>query len=156
MKKGLLKNGVFYAIVFLGIIGIVTWATGGSSGEQTTEIPASEFVTQLEENQIKKFTIQPNAGVYKITGEYRKAQPLKKESDSNINIFGSTETSSKSFTTSVLQNDSTVSKIDSLAKGNNIEVAPLPEESSGIWVTLLVSVLPLVIFVFFIYMMNIS
>ena len=153
MKKGLLKNGVFYAIVFLGIIGIVTWATGGSSGEQTTEIPASEFVTQLEENQIKKFTIQPNAGVYKITGEYRKAQPLKKESDSNINIFGSTETSSKSFTTSVLQNDSTVSKIDSLAKGNNIEVAPLPEESSGIWVTLLVSVLPLVIFVFFIYMM---
>ena len=107
MKKGLLKNGVFYAIVFLGIIGIVAWATGGSSGEQTTEIPASEFVTQLEENQIKKFPIQPNAGVYKITGEYRKAQPLKKESGSNINIFGSTETSSKNFTTSVLQNDST-------------------------------------------------
>ncbi|MGB3160142.1 ATP-dependent zinc metalloprotease FtsH [Carnobacterium sp.] len=153
MKKGLLKNGVFYAIVFLGIIGIVTWATGGSSGEQTTEIPASEFVTQLEENQVEKFTIQPNAGVYKITGEYRKAQPLKKESGSNINIFGSTETSSKNFTTSVLQNDSTVSEIDSLAKENKIEVAPLPEESSGIWVTLLVSVLPLVIFVFFIYMM---
>ena len=153
MKKGLLKNGFFYAIVFLGIIGIVTWATGGSSGEQSTEIPASEFVSQLEANQVKKFTIQPNAGVYKITGEYRKAQPLKKGSDSSINIFGSTETTSTKFTSAVLQNDSTVSEIDALAKENKIEMAPLPEESSGIWVTLLVSVLPLVIFVFFIYMM---
>lgn len=153
MKKGLLKNGVFYAIVFLGIIGVVTWATGGSSGEQTSEIPASEFVTHLEEDQIEKYTIQPNAGVYKITGEYRKAQPLKKDAESDISIFGSTETSSKNFTTSILQNDSTVSEIDLLAKGNKVEVAPLPEESTGIWVTLLVSVLPLVIFVFFIYMM---
>ena len=155
MKKGLFKNGFFYAIVFLVIIGIVTWATGGNSGQENTNLSASEFVAQLEDNKIKSFTIQPNAGVYQITGEYREEQEKAEEESSSqsIDIFGTTDTSSTTFTTAVLQNDSSVQEITTLANEKNVKYTPQQEETTGIWVTLLISVLPLVIFVFFIYMM---
>lgn len=153
MKKGLFKNGFFYAIVFLVIIGIVTWATDGTSGESNTTLSASEFVTQLEENKIKSFTIQPSAGVYQITGEYREEQPVEESTSEGVDIFGTTETTNTTFTTAVLQNDSSVQEITALANENNIKYTPQQEETTGIWVTLLISVLPLVIFVFFIYMM---
>lgn len=153
MKKGLFKNGVFYAIVFLAIIAIVTMVTEGQSGQQTENISASEFVTQLEENQIESFTIQPNAGVYRITGEYRGEQQAETDSNEEISIFGTTDTSSTQFTTFVLQNDLIINDITVLAEENNVEQTIVQEETTGIWVTLLISVLPLVIFVFFLYMM---
>jgi len=153
MKKGLFKNGFFYAIVFLVIIGIVTWATDGNSGENNTTLSASEFVTQLEDNKIKSFTIQPKAGVYQITGEYREEQPAEESSSQAVDIFGTTETTSTTFTTAILQNDSSVQEITALADESEIAYTPQQEETTGIWVTLLISVLPLVIFVFFIYMM---
>ena len=154
MKKGFLKNGIFYAIVFIGIIGIVSWATGGNSSEQSQGISASDFVTQLEGNEIESFTLQPSAGVYAISGTYREEQPAQEsEESSNIPIIGTTDSEVTGFTTAILQNDPLVSEIWELSKENNTEVTPMPEESSGIWVTLLISVLPLVIFVFFIYMM---
>ncbi|WP_370567484.1 ATP-dependent zinc metalloprotease FtsH [Desemzia sp. RIT 804] len=154
MKKGFLKNGIFYAIVFIGIIGIVSWATGGNSDEQSQGISASDFVTQLENNEIESFTMQPTAGVYSISGKYREEQPAQEsEESSNIPIIGTTDSEVTNFTTSILQNDPIVSEIWEISKENNTEVTPLQEESSGIWVTLLISVLPLVIFIFFIYMM---
>lgn len=79
-KNGLFKSGVFYAIVFLGIIGIVTWATGGSTGEQSNKLSGSDFVTQLKDGKIAKFNIQPSGGVYNITGEYRDEQKVKDSS----------------------------------------------------------------------------
>ncbi|MFL2133838.1 ATP-dependent zinc metalloprotease FtsH [Desemzia sp. FAM 23990] len=154
VKKGFLKNGIFYAIVFIGIIGIVSWATGGNSDEQSQGISASDFVTQLENNEIESFTMQPNAGVYSISGKYREEQPAQEsEESSNIPIIGTTDSEVTNFTTSILQNDPIVSEIWEVSKENNTEVTPMQEESSGVWVTLLISVLPLVIFIFFIYMM---
>ncbi|WP_434088294.1 ATP-dependent zinc metalloprotease FtsH [Desemzia incerta] len=153
VKKGFLKNGIFYAIVFIGIIGIVSWATGGNSNEQSQGISASEFITQLESNEIKSFTMQPTAGVYTITGSYRDEQPVEESEQSDIPILGTSDSEVTNFTTTVLQNDPMISEIWDLSKENNIEVTPIQEESSGVWVTLLISVLPLVIFIFFIYMM---
>lgn len=59
-KNGLFKNGIFYAIVFLGIIGIVSWAGNGASSGQSSEISASKFVKQLKEDEVKEFSIQPS------------------------------------------------------------------------------------------------
>ncbi len=154
MKKGFLKNGLVYAIVFLAIIGIVIWVTDGTSSEQSENISANEFVTQLEGNEIKSFTIQPNAGVYVISGTYRDEQANQtKDSAAEIPIIGNSHSSVTGFKTAVLQNDSSVKEIVDLAKANNVKYTPVQEESSGVWLTLLISVLPLVIFVFFIYMM---
>lgn len=156
MKKGFLKNGIFYAIVFMGIIGIVSWFTRGNANQESQGISSSEFVTQLEANEIESFTMQPTAGVYSITGSYRDEQAAEEsetQESSEIPIIGTTDSEVTNFTTTILQNDPMVSEIWDIAKDNNIEVSSAQEESSGIWVTLLISVLPLVIFIFFIYMM---
>lgn len=153
-KKGFLKNGALYAIAFLAIIGIVIWATDGTSNEQNETISATEFVKQLEGDEVKSFTIQPNAGVYVIEGSYRDEQAAKPEDQTDdIPILGSTDSSVKGFETAILQNDSSVKEIMDIANSKNVDYTPKQEESSGIWLTLLISVLPLVIFIFFIYMM---
>lgn len=153
-KKGFLKNGALYAIAFLAIIGIVIWATDGTSNEQNETISATEFVKQLEGDEVKSFTIQPNAGVYVIEGSYRDEQAVKPEDQTDdIPILGSTDSSVNGFETAILQNDSSVKEIMDIANSKNVDYTPEQEESSGIWLTLLISVLPLVIFIFFIYMM---
>lgn len=151
-KNGLFKSGVFYAIVFLGIIGIVTWATGGSTGEQSNKLSGSDFVTQLKDGKIAKFNIQPSGGVYNITGEYRDEQKVK-DSSSGLKIFGSTDAKSKNFTTTVLQNDSIVSEINGIAQDKKVTMTPLEEDTPGIWLTLLMTMAPIIILIFFFYLM---
>lgn len=154
-KNGLFKNGIFYAIVFLGIIGIVSWLGNDASSGQSSEIPASKFVQQLNKDEIKEFSIQPSGGVYKITGEYREAQ--KTEGDAaktGFNLFGSAKSSeTKNFTTAVLANDSTVSQITKAAQENNIKMTPLEEATMGFWLSLLISFAPILVLVLLFYLM---
>ncbi|WP_027108000.1 ATP-dependent zinc metalloprotease FtsH [Lacticigenium naphthae] len=153
MKKGFFKNGLFYVIVFIAIIGIASWATGGNNTEQAKGISSSEFVQHLEEDRIKTFTIQPEAGVYVITGEYRDGEEIQVETEENISIFGTVESETNQFTAAILQNDSVVSEINRLAEEQGVDITSVPEDQGSIWGSLLISFLPLLLFVGFIYFM---
>lgn len=154
-KNGLFKNGIFYAIVFLGIIGIVSWAGNGASSGQSSEISASKFVKQLKEDEVKEFSIQPSGGVYKITGEYRKAQKVEGSTGgTGFSLFGSNkEAESKNFTTAVLSNDSTINQINEIAQENKVTMTPLEEATMGFWLSLLISFAPILILVLLFYLM---
>ena len=150
-RNGLFRNSLFYIVIFLLIIGVVYLFNGNGNSSQTQEIQSSQFVKDLNANKIKKFSIQPSGGVYKITGEYRNAQ--KRTTNTGFSLGGSQSTAVTSFSTQVLTNNSTVSEIDKVAKNHNVKMNTKAEESSGFWINLLVYVAPLVIFFFFFYMM---
>ena len=154
MKKGFMKSGLFYVVVFLAIIGLASWVTRDSSSGQSTGISTGEFVQQLEDNRIKSFTVQPSAGILEIHGEYRAGEEADVTTNENVDVFGNSDTNTKEFVTAVLQNDSeTIGQMTSYARENSIEMLPMREESTGVWTTLLVSFLPLVLFIGFLYMM---
>lgn len=151
------KNSIFYIIVFLGIAGLISWATGsGIGGAQTKNITASEFQNQLKEGEIKEFTIQPTGGVYQIKGEYKEEQKVSSEADSSqggqFNIFGSSDAKTTKFNTYVLQNDSTIKTISDAVSSTETKMEPV-KESSNMWLSLLASIVPFIIIIFFFYMM---
>ena len=150
--NGLLRNSFFYIVVFLGIMGVLYYMFGSRQSMQTQQIQSSQFITELKKNNIKDFTMQPSGSTYKITGTYRHA---KKSSGSSgiAGIASSGADESTAFTTNVLTNDSTVKQIQEYAQKNKIKNSAKEEESSSIWIQLLISVVPILFFIFFFYMM---
>ncbi|MCJ0587007.1 ATP-dependent zinc metalloprotease FtsH, partial [Enterococcus cecorum] len=144
-----LKNTLYYILVLLAMAGILIFFVGNGSS-QSPSIDYSKFTEQLEDGKIKSFSVQPANGVYKISGKYKDEQTVS--NNSGLSILGSTSTKSKSFTTIVLPNDSTLSEITSLAAAHNVDTTIKEESSSGVWISFLISMVPFVIMIFFFYM----
>ena len=154
-KNNFLKSSGFYVLIFLAIIAVVSMITGGMETETSQEISSSEFMDALNSEEVDNFTIQPGAGVYEISGEYRTEQELEvADSSSDLLLFDdTTSTTTKNFTTRVLPNDETLKQITNIAETTDTQMVPLEEDQSGAWISILFSVLPIVIFIFFMYMM---
>ena len=148
-KNSGMKNSLYYIIVFLSMIMIVYFFFG-QGGDQSPTINYSTFYQQLKDGEVKEFSVQPANGVYNITGEYSEEQKI---SDAGgLPVFGQTEVKSKRFMTTVLPNDSTLGDISDAAKGAKTKFVVKEESTSGIWVQLLFSFLPLVFMIFLFYM----
>jgi len=154
MKKGFFKSGLFYVIVFLAVIGIASWATSGGQDQVSESVSSTEFIDYLEEDRVEEFQVQPTAGVYEITGQFREGQEVEIEQEQDVNIFGGLqEEDATQFTTFILQNDNIVEEMYQLARENEVNLVSIEEPSTGIWTSLLFSFLPLLLFVGFIYFM---
>lgn len=160
-RKNTKNNGLFYILVFLGIIGIAQLFSSNSTNVSTEVIKSTEFVEYLEEDRIKDFSIQPTAGIYEIQGEFREGFEIETNTEdegSNLPIFGSPSDnakSSKKFETVVLRNDAIINDIYQLTKENNVAMTSLEEPTTGVWMSLLLSFLPfLLLFGFLYFMMN--
>lgn len=147
-KNGLFRNSLFYIVIFLGIMGALYYVFGNHSNSQSQQIQSSQFVTELKKGNVKSFTMQPSGSTYKVTGVYKKAQ--KSKETSGLVGFPSSESKVDHFSTNVLTNDSSVAQIKKYAEKNNVKYGAKEEESSSIWIQLLIYVVPLF---FFFYMM---
>lgn len=150
-KNGLVKNSLFYIVIFLGIMGALYYFVGNRGGAQSQQIQSSQFITELKKNNVKEFTMQPAGSTYRITGTYKK--PANVEKTGGLTGIAGTSTKVSTFTTNVLTNDTLVKQIESYATKNKVKYGAKEEETSSIWVQLLIYVLPLVFFIFFFYMM---
>lgn len=152
-NNGFAHNVLFYAIIFLCIMGIAYFFFGGSSTDtQSKNVSQSTFVTELKDNKVKSFQLQPDGGVYKITGTYRKPQKVS-GSDAGFSIVGQKSSTTTSFQSSVLNSDVTLSQLQKYAEKHNVTISTKAEESNSLWMNLLFTILPLIIMVFFFYMM---
>ena len=149
-KNGLFRNSLFYIVIFLGIMGALYYVFGNHSNSQSQQIQSSQFVTELKKGNVKSFTMQPSGSTYKVTGVYKKAQ--KSKETSGLVGFPSSESKVDHFSTNVLTNDSSVAQIKKYAEKNNVKYGA-KEESSSIWIQLLIYVVPLFFFIIFFYMM---
>ncbi|WP_367342506.1 ATP-dependent zinc metalloprotease FtsH [Limosilactobacillus sp.] len=153
-NNGFTHNVLFYSVIFLCIMGIAYFFFGGNNNSgQTKTVSQSEFITELKDNKVKSFQVQPNGGVYKITGTYRKAQTMNNSSNTGISLTGNRGSSTTQFQSSVLQSDVTVGQLQRYANRDNVRITTRAEESNSVWMNLLLTVVPLVIMIFFFYMM---
>lgn len=151
-KNGLFRNSLFYIVIFLGIMGALYYVFGNHSNSQSQQIQSSQFVTELKKGNVKSFTMQPSGSTYKVTGVYKKAQ--KSKETSGLVGFPSSESKVDHFSTNVLTNDSSVAQIKKYAEKNNVKYGAKEEESSSIWIQLLIYVVPLFFIIFFYMMMG--
>ena len=153
-NNGFTHNVLFYAVIFLCIMGIVYFFFGGNNNSgKSKNVSQTQFVTALRKNQVKSFQVQPNGGVYKVTGTYRKPQKMSSGNQTGLSLMNQKSSTTTSFQSSVLQSDVTVNQLQKYADKNNVKITTHPEESNSIWVNLLVTGLPIIIMILFFYMM---
>ncbi len=154
-RNRLFSNGLFYIVVFLLLIGGINWAIGGSNNSGSSEnISYSEFVSDLRKGKVKNFNVQPANGVYTVSGSYKETQESKNQSDSNFDFFnGNSGSKVTRFSTTMLQNDSSVSNVQELAQKSGTKMTTQGESQSGNWLSTIVMLVPTILFIVMLWMM---
>ncbi len=154
-RNRLFSNGLFYIVVFLLLLGGINWALGGTDNSGGSEnISYSEFVNKLNDGKVKNFNVQPANGVYTVSGTYKKAESTKSRSNNGFDFFnGNTGTKIDRFSTTMLQNDSSVSNVQDLAEKTGTKMTTQGESQSGNWISTIVMLVPTILFIVMLWMM---
>ncbi|WP_102264819.1 ATP-dependent zinc metalloprotease FtsH [Mesobacillus jeotgali] len=128
------RNTIFYLLIFLVIIGVVSFFNGNN--QPTEPISYDKFMQELEAGNVEgDLTLQPERGVYEVRGQ----------------LEGQEE--GKGFITYVWNNPETLNRIEQAAEAANVEILPA-KETSG-WVTFFTSIIPfIIIFILFFFLLN--
>ena len=150
-NRQIFRNALMYIMIFVAIVGLVSWFNQGSNG-QTTEVSYTQFVQELKKGDIKEIKMQYANSVYTITGEYKEAKENTNTSSKGLAIFDKRSSKTSNFKTTVLPNDGTVTEINNAAQQAGTQITTLPESQSGIWLSLFLQlVVPLGIFGFLMF-----
>ena len=150
-NRQIFRNGLMYILIFVAIVGLVSWFNQGSNG-QTTEVSYTQFVQELKKGDIKEIKMQYANSVYTITGEYKEAKENSNTTSKGLALFDKRSSKTSSFKTVVLPNDGTVIEINNAAQQAGTQITTLPESQSGIWLSLFLQlVIPIAIFGFLMY-----
>ena len=154
MKKqnnGLVRNPFLYLlIVFFLVTGFQYFYSGNTAG-RSEKINYTELVKEITADNVKELTYQPNGSIIEVSGVYKNPKTSKEET--GIQFFTPTATTVERFSSTILPSDSTVSELQKLASEHQAEVTVKHESSSGMWINILVSVVPFAILLFFLFSM---
>ncbi|MGK8362873.1 ATP-dependent zinc metalloprotease FtsH [Streptococcus oralis] len=154
MKKqnnGLVRNPFLYLlIIFFLVTGFQYFYSGNTAG-RSEKINYTELVKEITADNVKELTYQPNGSVIEVSGVYKNSKTSKEET--GIQFFTPTATTVERFSSTILPSDSTVSELQKLASEHQAEVTVKHESSSGMWINILVSVVPFAILFFFLFSM---
>jgi len=128
------RNTIFYLLIFLVIIGVVSFFNGNN--QPTKHLTYTELINHLEAGDVKELTQQPERGVLELRGK--------------LDSYSEDE----SFVSYVTNNEKNASVIyDAAQEGSKISVEPA-QETSG-WITFFTSIIPFVIiFILFFFLLN--
>ncbi len=127
------RNTIFYLLIFLVIIGVVSFFNGGN--QPTDSLTYDQFIEKLNSGEVTKLTTQPERGVLEVRGVLKGYEE------------------GKQFITYVSNTDSEVERINSMAA--DITVDKLPAKETSGWVTFFTSIIPFVIILLlFFFLMN--
>lgn len=137
------RNTVFYLLIFLVVIGVVSFFNGNSG--KPDQVTYNTFVSQLEEGKVKSLTVQPVRGVYEVKGQLKEAPKDQ---------FFMTHIPDQAGLARVDNYIKTQSQKNVAAKDQtSVDFQPA-EETSG-WVTFFTSIIPfIIIFILFFFLLN--
>ncbi|OEH92647.1 ATP-dependent zinc metalloprotease FtsH [Bacillus solimangrovi] len=125
------RNTIFYLLIFLVVVGVVSLFNGGN--QQTETLTYDEFQAALEQNNVEEIVVKPERNVYEVRGKLASSE----EGQSFITYLPITD------------------EINELlrAAGSNTLMQPA-DETSG-WVTFFTSIIPfIIIFILFFFLLN--
>ncbi|MFX3624188.1 MAG: ATP-dependent zinc metalloprotease FtsH [Ectobacillus sp.] len=127
------RNTIFYLLIFLVVIGVVSYFNG--STQQTKPISYDKFLAKLDSGEVSSVRLQPKNGVFEVKGQFRTAS----EEDYFVTYAPNTEELQR--------------KINDKVKNTKIDYQPAEETSA--WVTFFTSIIPFVIiFILFFFLLN--
>ena len=154
-NKGFIKNPF---LIILVIATLVTAFQFFNADQQvaTQEISYSQVITELKNDNVSEITYQPDSSVIEITGTYKEEQEANDELASSIKLFQVSSTIKyKNFKALILPSETSLSELQTLAGENGVKVTVKPESTNGLWFSILINLVPLIILgVFFMMMMN--
>lgn len=148
-KGGFLKSSVFYIFIFLAVVGMIYGLFGNDKSSSKT-LTSSEFMKALNDKELKSITVQPGNGIYNVSGEYRTAQKTK--ADKGLSFLQSSQKVTR-FSSTLLPNDASLKSVTQVASSTDTDVVTKQQESSGFWLNLLVSLIPVLLIVAVFYVM---
>lgn len=150
-NNGFVKNSFIYILVIVLVITGFQYYLKGTS-TQSQQISYSKLIKQIKAGDVKSITYQPSGSIIEVRGKYEK--PQKIAADPGLSFFGTgAATKVSEFTSLILPSDSTLKDVTSAADASGTEITIKQESSSGAWISLLMSFLPIVIFAAFMMMM---
>ena len=130
------RNAVFYILIFLVVIGVVTYFNG--TDNKVKPISYDQFYSSLQKGEISAVTFQPKNGVYIVSGKFK-----------------STADKGEYFQTKAPIDGVITDTINKVAKTNKLDVNWNPQEQTSAWVQIITSIIPFVIiFILFFVLMN--
>ncbi|ACA83246.1 MULTISPECIES: ATP-dependent zinc metalloprotease FtsH [Leuconostoc] len=148
-KGGFLKSSVFYIFIFLAVVGMIYGLFGNDKSSSKT-LTSSEFMKALNDKELKSITVQPGNGIYNVSGEYRTAQKTK--ADKGLSFLQSSQKVTR-FSSTLLPNDASLKSVTQVASSTDTDMVTKQQESSGFWLNLLVSLIPVLLIVAVFYVM---
>ncbi|WP_018924746.1 ATP-dependent zinc metalloprotease FtsH [Salsuginibacillus kocurii] len=132
------RNTVFYLLIFLVIIGIVSFFSGDTT--EADPVSSDEFFEMLEQNEIAAMEVKWERETYLIEGQTVDAQD---EDDT--------------FETHILISEETTNMIQNAEgpDGAPLEIYTEPADETGGWVTFFTSIIPfIIIFILFFFLLS--
>ncbi|SDJ72717.1 ATP-dependent zinc metalloprotease FtsH [Salimicrobium halophilum] len=128
------RNTIFYLLIFLVIIGILSLFRG--QGEPQETLSVNQFLDRLDNGEIQELTLQPVNNVYVAKGQ------LEGGGEDN------------SFSVHLPANEQFISQVTETATSQSI-LNVEEEEQPSAWVTFLTGIIPFVIiFILFFFLLN--
>ncbi|MHA6252886.1 ATP-dependent zinc metalloprotease FtsH [Oceanobacillus sp. CAU 1775] len=126
------RNVFFWVLIFFVIIGVIGVLNG--PGEESEQFNVEQFISALNNGEVKEMTYQPSNGIIRFTGELN---------DNN-----------KTFIAQVPDNTDLISEITTIARQQSTLLAE-EEERPSMWVTFLTTLVPfLLIALFFLFILS--
>ncbi|MDY4760783.1 ATP-dependent zinc metalloprotease FtsH [Streptococcus thoraltensis] len=151
-NNGFVKNSLLYIMVIVVAVTAFQYYFSGNNS-QSQRISYTNLVKQIKKGDVKTITYQPSGTVLEVTGQYKKAK--KVETTTDLAFLGDSNREVKSFTSTILYKDSSLNTLQKAADDADVSIKVKQESSSGTWISIIMSFLPLlVMIVFFSMMMN--
>ena len=152
-NNGFVRNPFLYLLIIVAAVKGFQYFFAGNSIGQSQQINYTELVKELKSDNVKEINYQPNGSVIEISGTYNKAKTSK--DDTGVQFFTPSPSKVTRFTSVILPSDLTVQELQNLASEHKADITIKRESSSGMWITILTSIVPFVIVMFFFFsMMN--
>ena len=150
-NNGFIKNPFLYLLmIFLIVTGFQYFFAGRAAGH-SQQIKYSELVQEITNDNVKEMTYQPSGSVIEVSGVYKTAKTEQPET--GIRLFTPSAIKVEKFTSIILPSDTTVADLQKLAGEHQTQIEVKHESSSGMWINILVSVVPFAILFFFLFSM---
>lgn len=147
-----MKNSLLYILIIVFLVTGFQYYFSGNNA-QSQRISYTSLVKQLKKGDIKTVTYQPSGRILEVTGEYKK--PKQTETSTDLAFLGKSSQKVTHFTSMILYSDSALDTIQKASDDAGVTIKVKQESSSGTWISVIMSFLPLVIMiVFFSMMMN--
>lgn len=149
-NNGFFRSSFTYILAIVAIITALQFFVRGS-GVQSQKLSYSEVITQIEKGNVASLTYQPGGSVIEITGKYKEPQEVKLSSE--FSFFQTPSTKVSYFTALILPAETSLSSLEKAASKTKTEVTVKPESSGGLWLSVALNFLPIIIMIFFFSMM---